>query len=290
MSFSYDIKEKLATQAGGCPECDRFFLAGFMGSAARISPEKMVFTTEHESTAKLAAEVIEGIYGVIMEPELARTKYVLTVPDGELASRMIIDTGYLGDLPGMANECCLGAFAKGAFLGGGSITNPEKSYHLEFDYKMPSEAKKLEELLRDVGIEIKRTERKSYTVLYVKEYEAIAGVLGIMGAGGAAIEIFNISAEKELRNRINRQMNCEAANMDKVVTAYGKHLQAIHKLQESSAYANLPDHLKETAELRVKYPEDSLKDLGKRFKKPIGKSGVNHRLMKLMELAEVDKI
>lgn len=285
MSFSSDIKDKLLDIEDGCEKCRIFLLAGFMGSAARISPDKISFTTEHEKTAEVMADLINSMYNVRVLVEFTAVKYVIEIEDIEVAQKMISDTGYLGNLPEIKDECCIGAFARGAFLGAGSISNPQKNYHMEFDYKIPAEAKKLEELMTAVGVDIKQTERKSYTVVYIKEYEAIAGALGLMGAGGAAIEIFNISAEKDLRNRINRQMNCEAANMDKIVSAYGKHLQAILKLQASSAYSKLPDHLKETAELRVQFPEDSLSDLGKRFKKPIGKSGVNHRLQKLMELA-----
>lgn len=286
MSFSSNIKEKLAAVKGECEKCDAFFLAGFIGTAAKISKDGIAFSTEHEKTAEKAAELVNRLYGAGVKPVFEKNKYIVEIHDNAMAGKMLNDTGYLDKMPPIGSECCVGAFARGAFLGGGSITDPQKSYHLEFVYKLSAEAQKLEAMLLDIGIDIKRTERKNHTVLYVKEYEAIAGVLGLMGAGGAAIEIFNISTEKELRNRINRQMNCEAANMDKIVTAYGRHLQAITKLQKSGAFSKLPEHLKETAELRVQYPEDSLNDLGKRFKKPIGKSGVNHRLNKLIELAE----
>ncbi len=286
MSFSSEIKEKLTLTGEMCKDCDRFFLAGFMSTAARISPEAITFSTESESTVTLFCEIIKRMYKAEVILIDKKTKYVMEISDEAVLAKMLADTGYLGELPEMENECCLGAYARGAFLGGGSISDPQKSYHLEFDCKIPSEAKKLEDILLAIGIDVKHTERKSYTVLYVKEFEAIAGVLGLMGAGGAAVEIFNIFAEKDLRNRINRQMNCEGANMDKITVACGKHTQAIKKLQKSAAYSKLPDHLKETAELRIQYPEDSLSDLGKRFKKPIGKSGVNHRLNKLIELAD----
>jgi len=141
-------------------------------------------------------------------------------------------------------------------------------------------------ILAEVGIEAKITQRKHYQIVYLKEYEAIAELLGRIGAGGAAMEIYNVSIEKEIRNDVNRRMNCENANMDKIVKAYGKHIMAIRKIERTIGLDALPEALREIALIRLEYPDESLKALGERLMTPIGKSGVNHRLNRLIEIAD----
>lgn len=286
MSFSSRIKEKLAPFNGGCGSCGLYELAGFMGSSLKINKDCMIMVTENLFVAERITKIINGLYGCNIKPEYASGIYKIKICDENTAAKMLEDTGHLKDDIKTENECCMGAYARGAFLGGGSITDPQKSYHMEFDYKFEQQAKKLENLLHNSGISAKITERKGHFVVYVKEYESIAGILGLIGAGGAAIEIYNVSAEKELRNEINRQMNCENANMDKIASAYCRHLRAIEKIKTKMGLEKLPDSLREAAVIRMKYPEDSLKDLGKRFKEPIGKSGVNHRLNRIIEIAD----
>lgn len=286
MSFSSEIKRKLSGVEGICKKCTVFELAGFMGNAAKITPDKIVLTTESKESAEKIAKIINQIYHIDERPRLLSGIYRLEICDSEAAYAMLADTGYTEKSINIENECCMGAYTRGAFLGGGSITNPEKSYHMEFDYKYTEQAGKLEHVFEKAGIIVKSTQRKAHTVLYVKEYELIAGILGLMGDGAGAVEIYNISAEKEIRNEINRQMNCENANMDKIAAAYCRHMAAIEKIKKTSGFDKLPDVLREIAELRIEYPEDSLKDLGARLKNPIGKSGVNHRLNRLIEIAE----
>ena len=171
-------------------------------------------------------------------------------------------------------------------MGGGSISDPKKNYHLEFDAKNKSDAAILIEVLKAEGISAKSTVRKNHAIVYVKGYEAIADVLGLMGAGNASMEIYNVSIEKEIRNDINRIMNCESANMDKVAKAYGKHILAIDKVCATVGLDSLPDTLKEIALVRMEYPDETLSELGARLEKPIGKSGVNHRLNRIIAIAE----
>lgn len=286
MSFSSEIKEKLSKIKGGCSACSLYELSGFMGNVLRVFQDKITIATENEPVAKKMVDIIKKRYKKDISLEYAKNIYRAEITDKVLASKIIEDTKYLKRELKTERDCCQKSYIRGAFLGGGSINNPQKSYHLEFDYKFLEQAEKLKEMLLSLGIFVRVTKRKGHTVLYIKEYEAIADVLGLIGAGGAAIEIYNISAEKELRNEINRQMNCENANMDRIASAYCRHLKAIEKIERTIGLAKLPDNLREAAEIRKQYPEDGLKDLGMKFKKPIGKSGVNHRLNKIIEIAD----
>ena len=286
MSFSSDIKEKISDVASSCPQCDIYTLSGFLGNAGRVNKDAIILVTENQVVSEKIAEIINRIYKTNIKPKFFKTFYKIEIKDTWISLKMLEDTGYFKGKFKNNKPCCISAYLRGAFLGGGSITDPQKSYHLEFDYKYKSQAEKLLDLLEKSGVMARVTERKSHSVVYVKEYEMIAGVLGLIGAGGAAMEIYNISAEKEIRNEINRQMNCENANMDRIASAYCRHLKAIETLKASPEYDNLPESLREAAEIRVKFPEDSLKDLGKRFDPPIGKSGVNHRLNRLIEIAD----
>lgn len=285
MSFSSEIKNKLVKINGVCDDCLTFELAGFLGNSSKMSKECITLVTENYEAAKKISNTLREKYLINALPTY-QTNIYKTVIHNDIAQKVLQDTKYLMKNLEINKECCMGAFVRGAFLGGGSINNPNKSYHMEFDYKYNEQAEKLRKLLENMGVTAKITLRKGHTVVYFKEYETIAGLLGVMGDGGAATEIYNISAEKEIRNGINRQMNCENANMDKVASAYCRHMHAIEKIKNNMGLEKLPDNLKETAEMRMNYPEDSLKDLGERFNPPIGKSGVNHRLNKLMDIAE----
>jgi len=285
MSFSSEIKNKLVKSEGICRKCEMFELAGFLGNSSRLNKTGISIVTENRGVANKISGILSEKYLKDIVVTFKSNNFKITI-DNEISMEVLRDTEYLNNNLNIERECCVGAFVRGAFLGGGSINDPQKSYHLEFDYKYEEQAEKLKQILENMGITVKMTTRKSHTVVYFKEYETIAGILGIMGAGGAAMEIYNVSAEKEIRNEINRQMNCENANMDKIASAYCKHMYAIEKIRNKMGLDKLPDNLKEAAEIRMKYPEDGLKDLGKRFTPPIGKSGVNHRLSKLIELAE----
>lgn len=286
MSFSSEIKKKLAGVEGTCAKCAVYELAGFMGNAARLSHGGISLVTENGAAAEKMSDIMNKRYSMHIAPRFSSGIYKTEITSDAHILAILEDTGYVSNEMRIKNTCCMGAYARGAFLGGGSISNPEKSYHMEFDYKYAQQARKLEKVFERADIAVKSTERKGHTVIYVKGYELIAGILGFMGDGGAAMEIYNISAEKEIRNEINRQMNCENANMDKIAAAYCRHMKAIEKIKRECGFDKLPDVLREAAQMRMDYPEDSLKDLGARFKKPIGKSGVNHRLNRLIEIAE----
>lgn len=290
MSFSSEIKDKLALIENDCALCDREELAAIFKTAGKTNGEKITISTENRSVIECAARLIYRNTGTPQE-------YIHRVGSG--IYEIVTDNEYLfenlADSLGLFDaetdgadlfECCRAAYIRGAFLAGGSITDPNKSYHLEFACRYEKYAAALEQRLAQLGIAAKITRRKGYHVVYVKEYETIADILGLMGAGGAAMEIYNVSIEKDLKNSINRQMNCETANMDKITEAYIRHLQAITLIKKTVGIEALPDNLREIAYARLEYPEYSLKQLGETLTSPIGKSGVNHRLNRIIEFAE----
>ena len=171
-------------------------------------------------------------------------------------------------------------------MGCGSAADPSRNYHLEFSVRDKAEAEFLKELITDAGFSAKITERKGNYVLYMKGCEDIADILGYIGAPMAALILFEVQVEKEMRNNVNRRVNCENANTDKMAKAASKHIFAIEKIKEYKKWDKLPEVLREIGELRIEYPEDSLKELGEKLEPPIGKSGVNHRLNRILRISE----
>lgn len=181
------------------------------------------------------------------------------------------------------------AFVKGAFLACGSVINPQKNYHLEFSAPCKRTAKLLESILKTFSVNSGIVERKSKYVVYIKNSDIIADVLTIVGAVNSLTEFHNAKILKEMRNGINRTINCENANMDKTVDASVAQVASIKKLMDSGKFDTLADNLKEIAILRLENRESSLKELGEMLDPPIGKSGVNHRLRKIAEIAKKEE-
>lgn len=173
-----------------------------------------------------------------------------------------------------------------AFLQSGSINDPEKFYHLEIVFTSYEEAERIRSMMEYFDLDGKIVERKGHYVVYLKEGAQIADMLRVMEASLALMEFENVRILKEMRNSINRQVNCEAANLGKTISAAVKQVEDIRFIESSIGLDNLPESLAETAKKRLQYPEAALKELGELMDPPLGKSGVNHRLKKLGELAE----
>ena len=182
--------------------------------------------------------------------------------------------------------CCKRAFIRGAFLAAGSVSDPEKSYHFEIVCETEEKARRLQEMIGDFGVSAKITLRKKSFVLYVKEGSQIVDLLNVMEAHAALMDYENVRILKEMRNSVNRQVNCETANLGKTISAAVKQIEDIRYIQRNLGFAKLPENLAEMAELRLEQPEATLKELGEMLHPPVGKSGVNHRLRKLSVLAE----
>lgn len=283
MSFSSDIKDKLAVTEHSCGECAMYELTGALMFGGSIEEKNIKFTTENENVAKRISEDIEIYFGIKTNINRAVKAARIDIEDIYQVENIAGGISQNGDIP---FSCCRVAFVRGAFLGGGSVTNPQKGYHLEFDTKDEKQAVRLMQFLEKDGFSSKITSRKGYYVVYIKGSEEIADILGYMGASQGAFEMFSVQIEKELRNDVNRRLNFENANADKAAMASSRHRVAIKKIKAANRLEKLPDVLREIAELREEYPEDSLKELGEKTNPPIGKSGVNHRLNRILEIAE----
>jgi cell division protein WhiA len=183
-------------------------------------------------------------------------------------------------------NCCRRAYLRGAFLGGGSLSNPEKTYHMEFVTNSHEHGEELMKLINSFDLNSKVIERKHNYIVYLKEGENIIDLLNIIGAHTALLELENVRIYKEMRNNVNRLVNCETANMNKTVDAAVRQAEAIRLIKNKVGLKKLPISLREVAELRLNYPDISLKELGEMLSTPIGKSGINHRLRKIEKIAE----
>ena len=183
-------------------------------------------------------------------------------------------------------RCCRRSYLRELFLCCGSVSDPRKEYHLEWSCSLPEQAAQLQEVIQSFGIEAKVVLRKKLYIVYVKDSDGIVDLLNLMGAPVSMMEMENQRILKELRNTVNRRVNCEAANIGKTVSASGKQISDIRFLEEKGVLRTLPESLRKMAELRLQYPDTPLRELGELAVPPIGKSGVNHRLRRLSEIAE----
>lgn len=292
MSFSWDIKKKLCGAEIKCPYCTRSELAGIVGFSGDFSESRLKLMTEHELLADRITADIEECIGTAPAVTGDKTKKILiednAVLDNLRACLFLADEQTESEFEEeiLKLECCRESYVRGAFLSGGCVLDPSKSYHLEFDTKYKKSSGRLSRLLSDMGFPVRVTYRKGHHLVYIKGYESIAEILGFMGAGGGALKLYSVQIEKEMRNAVNRQVNCETANAEKLAAAASRQLTAIRKIQKHGGLSSLPDNLKELAGLRLEHPDESLKRLGEMLVPPIGKSGVNHRMNKIIEIAK----
>ena len=186
----------------------------------------------------------------------------------------------------LEDECCRAAFLRGIFFAGGSVTDPLKRYHLELTTSHLQVSRELEALLRECGYPPKSLSRNGSFITYFKQSDQIEDFLTMIGAPVAAMNVMSAKLEKDLRNSVNRRLNCDSANLDKAIEAAQEQLEAIRKLRNGGVFDDLPEKLRQTAELRERYPELTLSELAEEFAPPISKSCLNHRLRKLMAEAK----
>lgn len=284
MSFSAEVKEELAKHISPARHCQMAELSAMLHYAGQYGLMEdgtltIGFQSENEAVLRKGFTLLKKAYNI---------DTVIGVKGQKKADLLAI----MGDLSGPADTsllkqaCCRRAFIRGAFLSCGSISDPTKGYHLEFVCNNRTQAEQLQEIIGQFDIEAKIVCRKKYFVVYVKEGAGIVELLNIMEAHVALMNLENLRILKEMRNSINRQVNCEAANIQKTVQASTRQVENIIYLRDYYGFSRLPDNLREMAEVRLAYPEAALKELGEYLSPPVGKSGVNHRLRKLSELAE----
>lgn len=284
MSFSAQIKEELFKHYSTARHCQMAELAALLHCCGQYGMDSeggltVGFQTENALVVKKGFTLLKKTYNI-------DTGVPVGAEDAEKIVRKFGELSGQADSLLVKNSCCRRAYLRGAFLGCGSMSDPKKSYHMEFVLNYPEQAEQIREIIGDFGIEAKIVRRKKYYVVYVKEGSAIVDLLNVMEAHVSLMEFENQRILKEMRNSINRQVNCEAANIQKTVKAATRQVDDIQYIKEHYGFSNLPDSLREMAEVRLEYPDASLKELGEYLDPPVGKSGVNHRLMKLCELAE----
>lgn len=277
MSFSSQIKEILCKTQYECPACRLAELAGFFACAGKNNCDEVRFSLSNKVLTDRILNSLKGELAII--PVYDRRRIVIGGNDYPKLYNAIS-----GDV--IIYECCKIAYIRGAFLGGGSVNAPDKKYHIEFCAKSDREASVLSGILEEFDFRPKITHRKEKTVVYIKESAQIAELIGYMSNGRAGLEFISVQVEKELKSNAQRQVNCDSANMDKLAKASSKHIEAIKLIKSAHKWSSLPDVLREIGELRLKNPDVSLEALGKMTKQGIGKSGVNHRLNRIVEYAE----
>lgn len=283
MSFSQNVKEELAKQISQARHCQLAELAAilhFCGQYGLDSEGKYTigFQTENEAVSKKGFTLLGKTFNINTVVEI----------EEDVMQDILSKMGEFEDPVNpllVKNACCQRAFLRGAFLSVGSISDPAKGYHLEFDCTDLQKAEQLVEVLGNFGIEGKIVLRKKYHVVYLKDGESIVDLLNVCEAHVALMEFENLRILKEMRNSINRRVNCEAANITKTVNAATRQIEDIEYIRDHGGFSQLPDNLREMAEIRLEYPDATLKELGEYLQPPVGKSGVNHRLKKLSEIA-----
>ncbi len=284
MSFSGEVKEELAKHISSARHCQIAELAAIMNFCGQYGRDEkgnytIGFQTENEAVVRKGFTLLKKTYNIETDSVLneADMQGILQKVGNleEPVSRLLIK-----------NACCKRAFLRGAFLSIGSMSDPLKGYHLEFDCTDERKARQLQEVMEAFDIESKIILRKKYYVVYLKEGSGIVDLLNVCEAPVSLMNLENLRILKEMRNSVNRRVNCETANIAKTVNAAARQVEDIEFLRVHYGFQNLPEALREMAEIRLENPDAPLKELGEYFHPPIGKSGVNHRLRKLSQLAE----
>lgn len=292
MSFSGNIKEELErTYPAGrhCMLAEMAAIYDFCGKDDGENDTKMVISSENEMAVRKFFTLLGKTFNMNKDCKdaMAYTRkganFRLEIDDPDEALKVRSAIRVTSET---MRSCCIRAYVRGAFLAAGSVSDPEKSYHLEIVCQEMRQAHFLAQLLASFDIDAKTVERKKYHVLYVKDGTKIVETLNVMGAHVALMDFENMRILKDMRNRVNRKVNCETANIGKTVTAAQRQIEDIRRLMKSDMFRQLSPALQEMAALRVDNPEAALKELGELADPAIGKSGVNHRLRKLSELAE----
>ena len=312
LSFSAKTKEELSRHWNDGRHCQIAEIAAIISMCGKVSINSrdhysVKVRTENVSVARKYFTLLKKTFNIETETFVSRNRstenvsYTTIVKRHEdamkvlQASKLIDGAGDIMEEYSMVKNlvvqksCCKRAFIRGAFLAGGSINNPEKSYHIEIVCNTESKAEQIRELINSFGLESKVINRKKSYVVYLKEGSQIVDLLNIMEAPVALMELENVRILKEMRNSVNRMVNCETANINKTVSAAVKQTEDIQFIQKTIGLKKLPENLQEIAEVRLSYPNASLKELGNLLSTPLGKSGVNHRLRKLSEIAEMLK-
>jgi len=284
VSFSSDVKEELAKHISPGRHCQIAELAAILHFCGEYGRDKdgrysVGFQTENSSVVTKGFTLLRKTFnidadGLVDEEQMS----VFMAKIGNFEEPV---NGLL-----IKSSCCQRAFLRGAFLSVGSMSDPRKGYHLEFVCTREAKAEQLREVMQGFGIDAKIVLRKKYYVVYLKEGSCIVDLLNVCEAHKALMDFENLRILKEMRNSVNRRVNCETANITKTVNAAARQIEDIEYIRDYYGFQNLPENLRQIAEVRLEHPDAPLKELGNYLEPPVGKSGVNHRLRKISELAD----
>ncbi len=311
MSFSSEVKEELSRQINSARHCEIAELAAILwlcGKIIHMDNDRALIQihTENISVAKKCFTLLKEIFPDIeIDISIKRNAYlkksrIYTISIYQMSDiiKVLKSTKYAinGDnIPQdfarlnkiiIQNECCKRAFLRGAFLAIGSISDPEKFYHLELSCSSLEKAEQLRDIINVFPLDSKIVTRKKYYVIYIKEGDKIVHMLSLMQAPQSLMKLENVRIKKEIRNTINRNVNCETANIAKTVSAAIEQIHDIVYIRDTIGLDGLPEGLEEIAKARLSQPQATLQELGESLESPVGKSGVNHRLRKIKNLAD----
>ncbi len=305
MSFSGEIKNSIVRSVANYSKRIEKVVVGVLQSSAVLKKSDsgnliLYFSSENASLVKLLkvySDNLQNYHGVCRLQNTRkgknRLRYSLIFTDAVdflhyHGIEIVNDKNISFEIPSEISKKIQRKkdYVAGFFLGAGSISDPNKSYHLEFLCKEQQQASKLINLLEDLEIKAKYIQRSSLWVVYIKDSEIIADLLSVVGADSERFRFEDAKIIKDLRNRVNRQVNCDTANLDKIADVSSRQITAIRLIDKKIGLDNLTPKLREAAEIRIKEPELSLGELGKMLNPPLGKSGVNHRLKRIEKIAE----
>ena len=296
-SFAFKAKNEMCRVQLSRQCCARAEAYGVLLYCNTFTPSEVRIITENPEFAARLPKLFHKAFSLRFDqtPEGdGRGKLIFRITDREKLARVINTLGYdpqqimaLHVNFGLLEEdCCRTAFLRGAFLAGGSVTDPEKRYHMELATSHQQASREVSTLLEEMGFLPRSVQRGADALIYFKQSEHIEDLLTKIGAPAAAMDIMTAKVDKEIRNGANRAMNCDMANVNKTIDAALEQKNAIQRLQENGRLERLPEKLRQTALLRLQYPEMSLSQLAEKCDPPVTKSCINHRLRKLMEEAD----
>lgn len=296
MSFCSNVKAELSRlplHKSCCAVAEAYGVLLFCNT---FTPTALRIVTESRDFALRLPKLFKKAFDVEFDqlPDHEHGKQVFSIETSEKMNRIYEAFGLEAqtmvslhvNLGVLEEECCRVAFLRGAFMAGGSVTDPEKRYHLELATSHLRVSREVYSLLMELGFFPKDTTRGGNSILYFKQSDYIEDVLTTLGAPVCAMQIMEAKVEKDLRNGVNRRVNCETANLGKAVDAAQEQLAAIRRLEDMGLYNDLPDKLRKTAELRKENPEATLQELAQMQEPPLTKSAINHRMRKIVELSK----
>ncbi len=301
MSFSSELRTELCKRIDRSTHCRIAMLAGIIALDGKVKEENgkrfLSIRMEKDEVVETAGKLLLLLFGIEKEDltiiPRAQEGARVRIEDPARMER-IFETCKLQEVEGrldvddivLSKGCCRTAYLRGTFLAAGSVSDPNSQYQLEIVTDRDSVTRQVLTALSGYDVEGHVTERRYSQVVYIKDADGISETLGQMGAANAMMEFENVRILKGIRNNVNREVNCDTANITKIANAAAKQIEEIKRIEETIGFSALPPGLSELAGLRLENPELSLKELGERMDPPLGKSGVNHRLRKLSEIAE----